>query len=204
MFLFLISFIDICLMSNKMLTVKYIFCWILRNEYTHFVVVHSLRFVHLLQLHGLQHTRLPCPSVSPIVCLNSCPLNQWCHPTTVSSVIPSSSYPQSLPASGFFPNFLALLIRWPKYWCFSFSISPSNEIFIVDFLLDWLVWSPCCSRDSWESLLQHHSTKTSTLWHSTFFMVQLSHMYMTTGKTIALTIWTLVGNMRSLLFNTLS
>ena len=151
MFLFLISFIDICLMSNKMLTVKYIFCWTLRNEYTHVAVVKLLSFVQLLQLHGLQHTRLPCPSVSPGVCLNSCPLSQWCHPTTASSVIPSSSCPQSLPASGFFPNDLAPLIRWPKYWSFSFSISSSNEIFRVDFLLDWLVWYPCCPRDSPES-----------------------------------------------------
>ena len=88
MLLFLISFIDICLMSNKMLTVNYIFCWTLRNEYTHVVVVKLLSFVQLLQLHGLQHTRLPCPSVSPGVCLNSCPLSQWCHPITSSSLPP--------------------------------------------------------------------------------------------------------------------
>ena len=82
---------------------------------------------------GLQHTRLPCPSLSPGVCSNSCPLSRWCHPTISSSVVPFSSCPQSFPASGFFPmsqvfsSGLALRIRWPKYWSFSFVISPSNE-----------------------------------------------------------------------------
>ena len=76
--------------------------------------------------HGLQHTRLPCPSPTPEACSNSCPSSQWCHPTISSSVGPFSSWLQSFPASGYFPMSV-LHIKWPKYWSFSFSISPSNE-----------------------------------------------------------------------------
>ena len=76
--------------------------------------------------HGLQHARLPCPSLSPGVCSSSCPMSQWWHPTISSSVVPFSSCPQSLPAS-VISNESVLCIRWPKYWNFSFSISPSNE-----------------------------------------------------------------------------
>ena len=79
-----------------------------------------------LRPHGLPHTRLPYPSPSPGACSNSCPLSQWCHPTILSSVVPSSCF-QSFPASGSFSHESALRIRWPKYWSFSFSISPSNE-----------------------------------------------------------------------------
>ena len=92
--------------------------------------------------HGLQHTRPPCPSPSPGVFPSSHPLNWWCHPTISSSVTPFSSCPQSFPTSEYFH------IRRLKYW--SFSISPSNEMFRAGFLLDWLVWSPCCPRDSQE------------------------------------------------------
>ena len=80
-----------------------------------------------LLLNGLQHTRLPCPSLSPRYCSNSCPLSWWCHSTISSSVTPFSSYPQSFPTSGSFPNESALHLRWLKYWSFSFSISSSNE-----------------------------------------------------------------------------
>ena len=80
-----------------------------------------------LRPHGLQHTRPPCPSPTPGVHPNSCPLSRWCHPTISSSVGPFSSYLQSFPASGSFSNESALRIRWPKYWSFSFSISPSSE-----------------------------------------------------------------------------
>ena len=89
------------------------------------------------------------------------------------------SYTQGL----FFSSKSALCIKWPKYWSFSFSISPSR-IFGVDFLSDWLVWSPSSPRDSWESLLQHHSLKALIHQHSAFCVVQLSHPYVTTGKTI--------------------
>ena len=94
-------------------------------------------------------------------------------------------------------------IRWPKYWSFSFSISPSNEYSgLISFRMDWL--DLLAVQGTLKSLFQHHSSKTSVLWHSAFFIVQLKHPYMTTGKTIALTGWTFVGKVMSLLFNKLS
>ena len=101
-----------------------------------------------------------------------------------------------------FSNKLALHIRWPKYWSFNFSISPSMSI-QGWFPYYWLVWF-LTVQGPLKSLLQYHNPKTSILWLSTFFMVQLSHPYMTTGKTIALTRWTFVGKVMSLLFNMLS
>ena len=90
-----------------------------------------------LRCHGLQHSRFPCPSLSPGVCSNSCPLSWWCHPTFSSSVTPFSSWLQSFPESGSFPNELALPIRWLKYW--SLSISPSNEYSVlISFSVEWL------------------------------------------------------------------
>ena len=95
-----------------------------------------------------------------------------------------------------------LHIRWPKYWSFSFNISPSNEYSgLISFRMGWL--DLLAVQGTLKSLLQHHSSKASVLWHSAFFMVQLSHPYMTTGKTIALAIWTFVGKVMSLLFNML-
>ena len=133
--------------------------------------------------HGLQHTRLPCPSLSPRVCSNSCPLSQWCHPTSSSSVTPFSSCLQSFPASGSFPM-TAFHIRWPKYRCF--SISPSNEYpGLISFRIDW--FDLLAVQETLKSLLQHHSSRASILQCSAFFMVQLSDLYMTTGKVIALT-----------------
>ena len=94
-------------------------------------------------------------------------------------------------------------MRWPKYWSFSFSISPSNEhLGLISFRMDWL--GLFAVQGTLKSLLQHHSSKASILQRSAFFTVQLSHPYMTTGKTIALTRWTFVGKIRSLLFNMLS
>ena len=94
-------------------------------------------------------------------------------------------------------------IRWPKYWSFSFNISPCNEHSgLIFFRMDWLDFSAV--QGTLKSLLQHHSSKTSILWHSAFFIVQLSHPYMTTGNTIALTRWTFVGKVMPLLFNMLS
>ena len=94
-------------------------------------------------------------------------------------------------------------LRWPKYWSFSFSISPSNEYpGLISFRMDWL--DLIAVQGTLKSLLQHHSSKPSILQCSAFFIVQLSHPYMTTGKTIALTRWTLVGKVMSLLFNVLS
>ena len=98
---------------------------------------------------------------------------------------------------------LALCIRWPKYWRLSFNISPSNEYSgLIAFRIDW--FDLLAVQWTLKSLLQHHSSKPSILWRSAFFMVQLSHPYMTTGKTIALTRWTFVGKVMSLLFNILS
>ena len=111
--------------------------------------------------------------------------------------------PSTFPTISVFSNESALRMRWSKYWSFSFSISPSNEYSgLISFRMDWL--DPLGVQGTRESLLQHHSSKTSILWHSAFFMVQLSHPYMTTGKTIALTRWIFVGKGMSLLFNMLS
>ena len=110
--------------------------------------------------------------------------------------------PQSFPVSGSF-QMSALQIRWPKYWSFSFNISPSNEHpGLISFRMDWL--DLLAVQGTLKSLLQHHSSKASIFWHSAFFILQLSHPYMTTGKTIALTRRTLVGKVMSLLFNMLS
>ena len=110
--------------------------------------------------------------------------------------------PSIFPSIRVFSNESALCIRWPKYWSFSFNISPSNEHpGLISFRMDWL--DLIAVQGTLKSLLQHHSSKESILRHSAFFTVQLSHPYMTTGKTIALTRWTFVGKVMSLLFNVL-
>ena len=155
-----------------------------------------------LRPHGLQHAMPPCPSQTPGVYPNSCPLSRWCHPNISSSVVPFSSSPQSFPASGSFPE-SAVCIRWSKYWSLSFNISPFNEHSgLISFRMDWL--DLLAVQGTLKSLLQHYSSKTSILLRSAFFTVQLSHPYMATGKTIALTKWTFVGKVMSLLFNMLS
>uniref|UniRef100_A0AC11D6F9 Uncharacterized protein n=2 Tax=Ovis aries TaxID=9940 RepID=A0AC11D6F9_SHEEP len=107
------------------------------------------------------------------------------------------------PSIRVFANESALLMRWPKYWSFSFSIIPSKETSgLISFRMDWL--DLFAVQGTLKSLLQHHSSKASILGRSAFFIVQLSHPYMTTGKTIALTSWTLVGKVMSLLLNILS
>ena len=109
--------------------------------------------------------------------------------------------PSIFPSIWVFFSVLAFHIRWPKYWSFSFSISPSSEYSgLISFSIDWF---DLVVQGAVNSLLQHHNLKASVLRHSSFFLVQLSHLYMTTGKTIALTIWTFVGQVMSLLFNTL-
>ena len=129
----------------------------------------------------------------------------------IESVIPSRHlilYRLLLPPSIFrsirvFSNKSVLFIRWPKYWSFSFNISPSNEYSgLISFRMKWLVLLPV--QGTLKSLLQHHSSKESILQYSAFFIVQFSHPYMTTGKTIVLTRWNLVGKVLSLLFNMLS
>ena len=156
-----------------------------------------------LRPHGLQHTRLPCLSPSPVVCSNPCPSSQWCRPTISSSVIPFSSCLQSFTVTGFFPVSQFLTWNWSKYWSFSFSISPSNEYSgLISFRMDW--FDLLAVQGTLMSLLQHNSSKASILRCSAFFIVQLSHPYLTTGKTIALTRWIFVGKVMSLLFNMLS
>ena len=131
--------------------------------------------------------------------------------TSIESVLPSShlilsspSPPASIPPSiRVFSNESTLRMRWPKYWSFSFSIIPSKEISgLISFRMDWL--DLLAVQGTLKSLLQHHSSKASILQRSAFFTVQLSHPYMTTGKTIALTTWTFVGKVMSLLLNMLS
>ena len=152
-----------------------------------------------LQPRGLQHASLPCPPPTPGACSDSRPSSQWCHLTLSSSVIPFSSCLQSFPASGSFPESI-LCIRWPKYW--SFNISTFNEHSgLTSFGTDWFDF--LAVQGTLKGLLQHHSSKASVLWHSAFFMVQLSHPYMTTGKTIALTRQTFFCKVMSLLFSSL-
>ena len=111
--------------------------------------------------------------------------------------------PSIFPSIRVFSNESALHIGWPKYWSFSFSISPSNEHSgLISFRMDWL--NLLAVQGTLKSLLQHHSSNASILWRSAFFIVQLSHPYMTTGNTIALTRWTFVGKVMSLVFNMLS
>ena len=136
-------------------------------QFSHSVVSDSL------QLHGLQHIRLSCPSPAPWACSNSCPLG---------SRLPSNqSHPLSSPSPPAFNHFqhqgLFQWVRWPKYWSFSFSISPSTEYLgIISFRIDWF---DLAVQGALKCLLQHHSSKTSVLWCSAFFIVQLLHSYMT-------------------------
>ena len=122
------------------------------------------------------------------VCSNSHPLSRWCHLTISSSVVPFFSCIQSFAASVFSNESVFHIMRWPKYWSFSFNISPSREYSgLISFRMDWLVLLTV--QGTLKSLLQHHSSKASILQHSVFIIVQISHSYMTTGKTIALTRW---------------
>ena len=131
------------------------------------------------------------------------PSSRWCHPAISSSVVPFSSCPQSLPASEFFPVSQLFARGGQKYWSFSFSIIPCKEHpGLICFRMDSL--DLLAVQGTLKSLLQHHSSKASILWPSAFFTVQLSHPYMNTGKTIALTRRTFVGKVMSLLLNMLS
>ena len=154
--------------------------------------------------HGLQHSRLPCLSIT----------NSWSllKLMSIKLVMPSNHVifchplfllPSIFPSIRVFSNESVPRIRWSNYWSFSFSISPSNEYSgLISFRIDWL--DLLGVQGTLKSLLQHHSSKASILWHSAFFIVQLSHPYMTTGKTIALTRRTFAGKVMSLLFNMLS
>ena len=155
-----------------------------------------------LRPHELQHTRPPCPSqtfrVHPNLCTESVMTSSHlilCRPLLLLPPIP--------PSIRVFSNETTLHVRWPKYWSFSLNICPSNEYAgLISFRIDQL--DLLAVQGTLNSLFQHHSSKTSILWCSASFIVHLSHPYMTTGKTIALTMWTFVGKVMSLLFNMLS
>ena len=152
--------------------------------------------------HGLQHNRLPHPSPTPTACSNSCPLSQWCHPTISSSVIPFSSHLQSFPTSGSFPMSQVFASGDQSIGAsVAASVLPMNH---QDWFLLGLTFDLLAVKGTLKRLFQHHSSKASILWHSAFFMVQLSHPYLTTGKTIALTRQIFGGKVMSLLFNMLS
>ena len=141
-----------------------------------------------LRPHGLQHTRPPCPSPTPEVYSDSCPLGHWCHPTILSSVVPLSSCLQSFPASG---SFQVSQLFTSGGQSIGVSASTLKHSGLISFRMDWL--DLLAVQGTLRSLLQHHSSKVSILRRSACFIVQLSHPYMTTGKTIALTRQTFVG-----------
>ena len=174
-----------------------------------------------LQPHGLQHPSLPCPSPTPRACSNSIELESIelmmsikfvsIELVSIKLVMPSNHLilccpllkPSIFPSIGVFSNEWALRIRWPKYWSFSLSISPSNDYSgLISFRIDWFDF--LAVQGTLKSFLQQHSLKASVLWCSAFFLAQLSYPYMTTGKTIALTRQNFVGKVMSLLFNALS
>ena len=150
--------------------------------------------------HGLQHTRPSCPSLTPRVYSNACPLSQWWHPTISSYLIPFSSCFQSFWAPGTFQMSQLYASGGQSIGVSaSTSVSPMNSQDTSPLRMDWL--DLLVVQGTVKSFLQHHSLKTSIISCSAFFMVQLSHPYLTTGKNIALTRWTFVSKAMSLLFN---
>ena len=148
-----------------------------------------------LRPHELQHARPSCPSPTPGVHSNSRPSSRWCHPAISSSVVPFSSCPQSLPASESFP--MSQLFTWGGQSTGVSALAlvlPKNPG-LISFRMDWL--DLLAVQRTLKSLLQHYRSKASIFRHSAFFTVQLSHPYMTTGKTIALTRWTFVDKVMS-------
>ena len=175
-------------------------------EYSCFIMLSSVQFSRSVVLdslwHKSQHARPPCPSPAPGAHPDSRPSSQRCHPA-ISSCQPLLLLPPIPPSIRVFSNESTLRMRWPKYWSFRFSISPSKEHpGLISFRMNWL--DLLAVQGILKSLLQHHSSKASILRRSAFFTVQLSHPYMTTGKTIALTRQTFVGKVMSLLLNMLS
>ena len=143
-----------------------------------------------LRPHEPQHARLPCPSPTPRVHSNPCPLSQWCHSTYHPLSSPSPPALNLSQHQGLF-KWVSSSHQVLKYWSFSFNIRPSNEYpGLIFFRMDWLDLPAV--QGTLKSLLQHHSSKASILRHSAFFIIQLSHLYMTTGKTIDLTRWIFV------------
>ena len=155
-----------------------------------------------LRPHGLQYTRPPCPSPAPRVYSNSCLLSQWSHPTISFSAASFSFCLQSFPASGLF-QWASSSHQVAKVLELQLQLSPSNEYLrLVSFRIGW--FDLLAVQGTPKSLLEHCNSKASMFWCSAFFIVQLSHLYLTTGKSIALTIWTFLCKVISLLFNMLS
>ena len=149
-----------------------------------------------LRPYGLEHPRHSCSLPTPRACSNSCPSRWWCHPTISSSVVRFSSHLQSFPASGLF-QWLSSSHQVAKVLKFQLQHQFFQWIFRIDFPYDWLDGSPCSPSDSQES---SPTPQFKSINSSAFFMVQLSHLYMTTGKTVALTRWTFVSKVVSLCF----
>ena len=146
--------------------------------------------------HELQHARPPCLSPTPGVHWNSCPSSRWWHSSHLILCHPLLLLPPIPPSIRVFSDESTLCMRWPKYWSFNFSISPSKEHpGLISFRMDWL--DLLAVQGTLKSLLQHHSSKALILQYSAFLTVQLSHPYMTTGKTITLTRRTFVGKVMS-------
>ena len=194
--------------------------WIFQERYAHdvhnrcseercLVYVQRCRSVHFscsvmsesLWPHGLQHTRRPCTSPTHGACSNSRPSSWWYHPTISSSVVPFSSCLQSFPASGSFPM-SRFFTSGDQSIGVQLQCQSFQWIFTTDFLKDWLL-DLLAGQGTLKNVLQHHSLKASILRCSAFFTVHLTHPHMTTGKTIALTRWTFVDKVMSLLFNML-
>ena len=168
--------------------------------------IRSVQFMQscpTLQPHVLKHTRSPCLSSAPRSLFKPMPTGSVMTSNHLILCCPLLLLPSIFHNIKVFSNESVLQIRWPKYWNFSFNFSPSNEYSgLISFRIDWL--DLLAVQGTLKSLLQHHSSKASILWLSASFIVQLSHPYMTTGKTIALTRWTFVGKVMSVLFNMLS
>ena len=156
-----------------------------------------------LQSHELLHVRLPCPSLTPRACSNSSPSSQWCHPTISSFVIPFCPCLQSFPASGSFQMSQFFTSGGQRIGVSAAaSVLPMNSQELISFRIDWL--DLLAVQGTLKNLLWHHSSKASIHWHSAFFIVQISYLYTTTGKTKTLNRRTFVGKVMSLLFNMLS
>ena len=181
---------------------RFVTVWAIREAQIYYTAAHvSLRYAYLWIKIYMPIVGLPCPLLSHEGCSNSCPLSQWYQPTISFSVTPFSCL-QSFPASGSFAMSQLFASGCQKYWSFNFSISFSKDYSgLISYRIDWFDF--LAVQGTLKSLLQHHSLKASILQHSAFFMVQLSHPYMTTGESIALTIQTFARKVMSLLFNML-
>ena len=177
--------------------------WIFGLEHTllAFSSGHLLSRVWLFVTPWTAACQASCPSPSPGACSNSCPLSQWCHPTILSSVVPFSCL-QSFPASKYFPTSWLFASDGQSIGISASATDPPMNI--QDWFILGLTALISLQSKGLSRVLQHHSSKASVLWHSAFFIIQLSHPYMTTGKIIAFTIWTFVDKVMSLFFNMVS